>query len=67
MLVIDQGTVLDRIDHNVEEALDNFGKGQKELAKAEEKSKSARAKSCIACLLSFIAFFTIMLFLKHAH
>ena len=32
-IVIEQGSIVDRIDYNIEQALDNVVKGKKELVK----------------------------------
>ena len=47
VLVIEQGTILDRIDFNVEETLVNTKKGKKHLIKAKEYSESSRARNII--------------------
>lgn len=49
-LVVHQGTILDRIDYNIDEAISNVSKGHKELLKAEENMKS----NCIRNLNFFI-------------
>ena len=38
-LVVEQGTVLDRIDYNIEQASEKVGKGLEELKKAREQQK----------------------------
>lgn len=47
VLVIEQGTILDRIDYNIEEALQNTKEAKKELIKAKDHSESNRAKSIL--------------------
>lgn len=64
-LIIDQGTVLDRIDYNMEQVVDHVTKGVKELEKAEEYQKSSRPKKCIAFLLILITIMVVMLIMKH--
>ena len=49
MLVIDQGTMLDRIDYNVEQVVTQAKSANKELTKAKEAAKSGRAIKCIIC------------------
>lgn len=49
-LVVHQGTILDRIDYNIDESISNVSKGHKELLKAEENMKS----NCIRNLNFFI-------------
>lgn len=51
VLVIDQGTVLDRIDYNMEAAVDHAKEGVVELEKAEEHQKNATPVRCIAFLV----------------
>ena len=52
ILVVEQGTVLDRIDYNVSEARKQVEKGKKELDKAANAEKSTRAKSVLTCLVT---------------
>jgi syntaxin 16 len=42
-LVIEQGTILDRIDYNIEEAKTNVKKGNVELQKTLKRETSFRA------------------------
>jgi syntaxin 16 len=51
VLVIDQGTILDRIDYNMEAAVDHAKEGVEELVKAEEHQKNATPVRCIAFLV----------------
>ena len=64
-LIIEQGTLLDRIDYNIESALDSTKKAKKELVKADQSSKSSRGNFCIKMLVFWIIGFTIILFLKY--
>eukprot|EP00514_Thraustochytrium_sp_LLF1b_P003638 CAMPEP_0184514042 /NCGR_PEP_ID=MMETSP0198_2-20121128/3752_1 /TAXON_ID=1112570 /ORGANISM="Thraustochytrium sp., Strain LLF1b" /LENGTH=290 /DNA_ID=CAMNT_0026904205 /DNA_START=161 /DNA_END=1033 /DNA_ORIENTATION=- len=66
VLVIDQGTVLDRIDYNMENVVMQTSKGVKELEKAEKYSKSTRPLKCMAILVVLIIVFSIILILKHS-
>ena len=50
ILVVDQGTVLDRIDFNIEMAHQNVKKGNVELNKTLARESSKRATACISCL-----------------
>jgi hypothetical protein len=45
--VIDQGTLLDRIDYNMEQVVEHMEKGVEQLESAEELQKSARPRTCI--------------------
>jgi len=65
VLVIDQGTILDRIDYNMEHAVENAEEGVKQLVKAEEHQKSALSIRCIILLIVLIAVMLIILILKH--
>lgn len=67
VLVIDQGTILDRIDYNMEAVVEHTREGIQQLEQAEKQQKSARPLKCIMCLLSTIAIFLILLILKHWH
>lgn len=65
VLVIDQGTILDRIDYNMEAVVEHTKTGIKQLEKAERSQKSARPLRCIICLSSLIFVLLIILILKH--
>ncbi|KAJ9468601.1 Syntaxin-43 [Diplonema papillatum] len=60
-MVIDQGTMLDRIDENVGHARESVRKGVGELKKAEDHAKNTRFKLTIALLLLLIIIFSIAL------
>ena len=51
VLVIDQGTILDRIDYNIEQAADRVGAAVVELNKANEYQKKSKTMMCIYLLL----------------
>eukprot|EP00397_Hematodinium_sp_SG-2012_P015070 GEMP01015342.1.p1 GENE.GEMP01015342.1~~GEMP01015342.1.p1 ORF type:complete len:305 (+),score=84.89 GEMP01015342.1:342-1256(+) len=61
VLVIDQGTILDRIDYNVEQVVHQSREANVQLSKAREKAKSNRAMKCIMFLVVGIA---VLLFLN---
>lgn len=65
VLVIDQGTILDRIDYNMEAVVEHTKTGISQLEKAERSQKSARPMKCIFCLLTLIGVLLIILVLKH--
>ena len=67
VLVIDQGTILDRIDYNMEAVVEHTKTGIQQLEKAEKSQKSARPMKCIICLLCTIAVLLLILVLKHRH
>lgn len=49
VLVIEQGTILDRIDYNVQEAKDNVQMAVKEIQQVHDRETSSRAKNCLIC------------------
>eukprot|EP00922_Rhytidocystis_sp_ex-Travisia-forbesii_P051857 GHVS01076988.1.p1 GENE.GHVS01076988.1~~GHVS01076988.1.p1 ORF type:complete len:312 (-),score=48.32 GHVS01076988.1:706-1641(-) len=64
-LVIDQGTLLDRIDYNIEQVVVQTSDANVQLRKAEESQKSARAGQCIGLLVAAIFVLIIILVIKH--
>lgn len=64
VLVIDQGTILDRIDYNMEAVVEHTQTGIKQLEKAEKAQKNARPMKCIMCLVSVICVLFVLLILK---
>lgn len=63
-LVVDQGTVLDRIDYNMDLVIERTERGMQELEKAEEYQKSNRPIKCIAVLLVLITILVLILVLR---
>lgn len=66
VLVIDQGTILDRIDFNMEQVIDNTSKGIEQLQKAEEHQKNALPFRCIILLVVLIIIMVGALIWKHS-
>ena len=66
VLVIDQGTILDRIDYNMESAVEHADEGIKNLVKAEEHQKNALPMRCIIALVVLIAIMLIVLVVKNS-
>lgn len=65
-LVVDQGTVLDRIDYNMEQVVEKTKAGIKQLEKAEKyQKKSTRALKCIMCLMLTVVVLVIIVIMKH--
>ena len=64
VLVIEQGTILDRIDYNVQEAKDNVQLAVKELHQVQQRENSTRAKNCIICQVSTIFILVLMIYIK---
>lgn len=65
VLVIDQGTILDRIDYNMESVVENTKAGIKQLEKAENRQKSSRPLKIIICLAITIFILLGILLIKH--
>lgn len=66
VLVIDQGTILDRIDYNMETAVEHAKEGVVQLQKAEENQKNAMAFRCIIVLILLIIIMIAILIWKHS-
>jgi syntaxin 16 len=67
VLVIDQGTILDRIDYNMEAVVEHTKEGITQLERAETSQKNARPLKCIIFLVCLIAFLLLILVFKHRH
>lgn len=65
-LIVHQGTLLDRIDHNMEQALESSKKGVAELVQAEKYQKSARPIKCMLLLMVLIIICVIIIIAKMA-
>lgn len=66
ILVIDQGTILDRIDYNLEHTDMNIEEGIVEIKKANEYQKSSRTKMCILLLLILIVCTVVVIVIRAA-
>lgn len=64
VMIIDQGTVLDRIDFNMEQAVEHAEEGIEELKKAEEHQENAMPLKCIVLLVVLIIIAMILLITK---
>ena len=64
VLVIEQGTVLDRIDFNIENAAVHVEKANENLESALKIEKSTRARSCMICLAVGIIIMMVLLAVK---
>ena len=64
VLVIDQGTILDRIDYNIEQAADRVTSAVGQLHKANEYQKKSKTMLCIYLLLLLCGAMVIVLILK---
>lgn len=67
VLVIEQGTILDRIDYNVEQTVVKVKQGVTELEKADEHSKKMYTMKAILCLLVVIIILIIVLVATKIH
>jgi len=67
VLVIDQGTILDRIDFNMETAVEHAKEGIVQLQKAEDHQKNALPFRCIVLLVVLIAIMLGVLIYKHSN
>jgi syntaxin 16 len=65
VLVIDQGTILDRIDYNMEAVVEHTKTGINQLDKAEKRQRNARPLRCIICLSITVFVLMFILVLKH--
>ena len=63
-LVVEQGTILDRIDHNMEQTVVVTKKGIEELETAEKYQKSAQPIKCMLVLMVLIVVMTIVIVLR---
>lgn len=63
-LVIDQGTVLDRIDYNIEQAQAHVEQAVVELKKAEDHQKRSKLMLCIYLLVILIGGLAVGLIIK---
>jgi syntaxin 16 len=65
VLVVEQGTMIDRIDQNIGSAAEAVERGVEHIRRAHESSKSGAMAMCIFVLLIMIAImFVIMLIVK---
>eukprot|EP00743_Colponemidia_sp_Colp-15_P002211 GILK01002397.1.p1 GENE.GILK01002397.1~~GILK01002397.1.p1 ORF type:complete len:410 (-),score=79.59 GILK01002397.1:267-1436(-) len=65
VLVIEQGTILDRIDYNLEQTKTSLESANQELNQAEKYQKGGRATSCILALMLIVFFLVMFNILKH--
>merc|ERR1712130_614277 len=64
VLVVEQGSLLDRIDYNVEQTLDNLGKAKKEIDKANVHQRRSRSALCIIVLIMLVLLAAFILIIK---
>jgi len=63
-IVIEQGSILDRIDYNIDIGFNNFSKGKKKIIDANEKHKSSCFRNVILFLLLCIFIESMLLLFK---
>ena len=63
-LVMEQGTILDRIDYNIDEAAIHTAKGKQHLINANELQKNSCFRNVILFLVVFIFIESILLLIK---
>lgn len=64
-LVVNQGTILDRIDYNLEMAQEHTKKGVVQLLKAEKHQRCTRATTCIMFLIIMIVLLALVFIFKN--
>lgn len=64
MLIVDQGTILDRIDYNLEQTEHHVEKAVENLTQASESQKAARMKMCIYLLLVLVVLMVLLVILR---
>mmetsp|Transcript_10734 Transcript_10734/g.37273 ORF Transcript_10734/g.37273 Transcript_10734/m.37273 type:complete len:220 (-) Transcript_10734:226-885(-) len=60
VLVVDQGSVLDRIDYNIEHIATSIDTGRQEIDKAEKIQKKSKLLLVILCLLVLVVLMTVV-------
>ena len=63
-LVVEQGTILDRIDHNIDSAAENTAKGKQHLINAENIQKNSCFRNVMLILVLVVFFESILLIFK---
>ena len=64
VLIIDQGTILDRIDYNVEQVATNVAEGVKQLEAAEKTQKRNWMLTIIAALMAIVILMIVIVTIK---
>lgn len=64
VLVIDQGTVLDRIDYNLEQTASSVEQGVTQLRRAERAQRRGAMATCVMALVAAVAFMLVILLVK---
>ncbi|EKX52318.1 syntaxin 16 [Guillardia theta CCMP2712] len=64
VLIIDQGSIIDRIDYNIEKASEHTAKASDELVKAEKSQRRNPAMCCIIILAVALGMMSLILLMK---
>jgi len=64
ILVIEQGTILDRIDYNLEQTAVHIEEGNQQLTQASTQQKKARTKLCILLLCILVLVMVVAILIK---
>jgi len=64
ILVIEQGTILDRIDYNLEQTTHHIEEGNASLTTASEIQKKTRSKMCILLLCILVLVMVVVIVIK---
>jgi syntaxin 16 len=67
VLVIEQGSMIDRIDYNIENSLEHVKIANVELQKAERYSRSTKSWACICILVLILMILVLILIYKHSN
>ena len=65
-MVIEQGTIIDRIDCNIEETFDHVQQGKEHLINAEKNASSSCAEKCMLVLVAIIIILAVILGFKYS-
>lgn len=65
-MVIDQGTLVDRIDYNMEQTASRMRSGLDQLRRAEQFQRNTRPERCIFLLVAGILLCFVLLVIKHS-
>jgi syntaxin 16 len=64
VLVIDQGSILDRIDYNTEQVAKTVESGLAQVVKAEKTQKKGRMMMCIMLLMAAVVFMLVFVLIE---
>ncbi|CRH02847.1 syntaxin, Qa-SNARE family, putative [Plasmodium relictum] len=67
VMLVDQGSLLDQIDYNIDITLDKSEQGLNKLKILQKRENDKRAKKCISFLTSLIFVLLILIIIKHVY